>query len=188
VLTSVERRGSLPPRFAHPLPKGACGGHWRGRLPFAPLQTHFRSSRHDARSSRLDEGTVNDSSSCPFGIRSGSRNNAFVDFAEAAARNEEVFRSINERIEEGARQHGVEQLLPFHCECATEACVTTIELPPAEYDRIASHRARFVVVPGHEESSVETVVESHSGYLVVEKTGEARAEIEREHPRPRHQS
>ena len=110
-----------------------------------------------------------------------------MDFADAAARNEEVFRSINERIEEGAKQHGVQQVLPFHCECATEACLETIELAPAEYDRIASHRARFVVVRGHELSSVETVVESHSGYLVVEKTGEARAQIEREHPRPRHQ-
>jgi len=110
-----------------------------------------------------------------------------VDFAEAAANNEEVFRSINERIEEGAKQHGVEQLLPFHCECATKACVETIELSPAEYDRIASHRARFVVIHGHEQPSVEIVIESHSAYLVVEKTGEARAEIEREHPRPRHQ-
>jgi hypothetical protein len=110
-----------------------------------------------------------------------------VDFAEAAANNEEVFRSINERIEEGAKQHGVEQLLPFHCECATKACVETIELSPAEYDRIASHRARFVVIHGHEQPSVEIVIESHSGYLVVEKTGEARAEIERKHPRPRHQ-
>jgi hypothetical protein len=110
-----------------------------------------------------------------------------VDFADAAAHNEEVFKSINERIEEGAKQHGVEQVLPFHCECATEACVQAIELPPAEYDRIASHPARFVVVPGHEQLSIETVVESHSDYLVVEKIGEARAEIEREHPRPRHQ-
>jgi hypothetical protein len=30
------------------------------------------------------------------------------------------------------------------------------------------------------------VVEQHGSYLVVEKTGEARAEIEREHPRARH--
>ena len=35
-----------------------------------------------------------------------------MDFADAAAHNEEVFRSINERIEEGAKLHGVEQLLP----------------------------------------------------------------------------
>lgn len=109
-----------------------------------------------------------------------------MDFADAAAHNEDVFRTINERIEEGAKQHGVDQLLPFHCECAREGCVDSIELAPAEYDRIASHVAHFVVVPGHEEDSVEAVVERHPSYLVVEKTGEARAEIEREHPRPRH--
>jgi len=123
-----------------------------------------------------------------LGISGESRENVLVGFADAAAHNEEVFRSINERIEEGAKQHGVEQVLPFHCECATDECVETIELPPAEYDRVASHLARFVVLPGHETPAVEAVVESHPGYLVVEKTGEARAEIEREHPRPRHQA
>jgi hypothetical protein len=110
-----------------------------------------------------------------------------MDFADAAARNEEVFRAVNERIEEGAKHHRVDQVLPFHCECAVEGCMETIELAPAEYDRIASHVARFVVVPGHEEPKVEAVVERHGSYLVVEKSGEARAEIEREHPRRRHQ-
>jgi len=114
-----------------------------------------------------DLGTAPKSPGCPVWHPERSPKNAFVDFADAAARNEEVFRSINERIEEGAKQHGVEQLLPFHCECATKACVTTIELPPAEYDRIASHRARSVVVPGHEQSSVETVVESHSVFVAL---------------------
>jgi uncharacterized protein YutE (UPF0331/DUF86 family) len=109
-----------------------------------------------------------------------------MEFADAAAHNEQVFRSINERIEEGARRHGVQQVLPFHCECAADECVETIELPPAEYDRIASHIARFVVVPGHEQAEIERVVERHLVYVVVEKTGEARKEVEREHPRPRH--
>jgi hypothetical protein len=109
-----------------------------------------------------------------------------MDFADSAARNEEVFRIINERIDEGAKHHGVEQPLPFHCECADNACVEKIDLAPTEYDRVASHFARFVVIPGHEEPTVELVVEQHASYLVVEKTGEARAEIEREHPRPRH--
>jgi hypothetical protein len=112
---------------------------------------------------------------------------AVVSFADAAAHNEEVFRSINERIDEGAKQHGVDQLLPFHCECATHGCVETIDLAPAEYDRIAANVACFVVAPGHEKTGVEAVVERHRSYLVVEKIGEARAEIEREHPRPRHQ-
>ena len=109
-----------------------------------------------------------------------------MDFADRAAHNEELFRTINERIEEGAKQHGVEQPLPFHCECVDETCVETIELAPSDYDRIAGHIARFVVIPGHETSPVESVVERHRAYLVVEKTGEARAEIERDHPRPRH--
>ena len=109
-----------------------------------------------------------------------------MDFADRTAHNEEVFRTINERIEQGAKQHGVEESLPFHCECGHETCVEKIELPPGEYDRIASHFARFVVLPGHEQPTLEVVLEHHPSYLVVEKTGEARAEIGREHPRPRH--
>lgn len=114
------------------------------------------------------------------------RENAAVDFAERAAHNEEVFRSINERIEEGAKQHGVGQPLPFHCECCSTVCVETIELAPSDYDRIAADSMRFVLVPGHEQAGVEAVVERHPSYLVVEKIGEARAELEHEHPRPRH--
>jgi hypothetical protein len=122
-----------------------------------------------------------------LGIGPDSRENVLVDFAEAAAHNEEVFRSINERIEEGAKQHGVQQVLPFHCECASETCIEAIQLPPTEYDRVAAHPFRFVVVRGHEQPGVEAVVERHADYLVVEKTGEARDEIQREHPRARHQ-
>ena len=120
------------------------------------------------------------------GDRAVRENAGDVDFAERAAHNEEVFRSINERIEAGARQHGVGQPLPFHCECASTSCVETIELAASEYDRIAADATRFVLVPGHEQAGVESVVERHSSYLVVEKIGEASAEIEREHPRRRH--
>ena len=111
-----------------------------------------------------------------------------MDFAGRAAHNEELFRTINERIEEGAKEHGVWQPLPFHCECVDETCVETVELPPGEYDRIAAHIARFVLIPGHERLPVESVVERHASYFVVEKTGKARAEIERDHPRHRHRN
>jgi len=40
-----------------------------------------------------------------------------MDFGERAARNEEVFRGVNERTEEGAAQHSVMGTLPFHCDC-----------------------------------------------------------------------
>jgi hypothetical protein len=104
-----------------------------------------------------------------------------VDFVQRAARNEEIFRGVNERIEDGAEQHGVEGTLPFHCECGSGVCVETIELLLSEYERVAHHRYRFVVVPGHEDPSIERVVERHPAWLVVEKTGEARDQIDRDH-------
>jgi hypothetical protein len=109
-----------------------------------------------------------------------------MDFAERAARNEEVFRSINERIDHGAHQHDVEAPLPFHCECGQLVCTETIELRPSEYDAVAANRFRFVVKPEHQLTGIERVVADRGAYLVVEKVGEARAEIEREHPRERH--
>jgi hypothetical protein len=110
-----------------------------------------------------------------------------MDFAERAARNEEVFRGVNERIEEGAEQHHVSGSLPFHCECGASACVETIAIPPARYAAIVRERYHFVVIPGHEEPRIERVVDTEAGFLVVEKIGEAREQIDRDHPQQHHQ-
>jgi len=109
-----------------------------------------------------------------------------MDFAERAARNEEVFRKVNERIEDGAEQHGVSGALPFHCECGRVACFETIEIPPARYEAIIQERYHFVVLPGHEELRIEQVVETEPDFLVVEKIGEARDQIDRDHPQRDH--
>ena len=74
-----------------------------------------------------------------------------MDFAERAARNEEVFRNVNEGIEAGAEQHHVSGSLPFHCECGGSGCMETIEILPARYAAIVRERYHFVVLPGHEE-------------------------------------
>jgi hypothetical protein len=109
-----------------------------------------------------------------------------VNFADRAARNEEIFRGVNERIEAGAEQHRVESPLPYHCECGDSACLGKIELRPAEYERIVDERYRFVVLPGHEDESIERVIERQASFVVVEKIGEARAQIDRDHPQERH--
>ena len=109
-----------------------------------------------------------------------------MDWRDRAARNEEIYRNVNERIEDTARQHGFDQELEFHCECADVECFETIEMRPEAYDRIAADPARFVVAPKHEDEELEKVIERTSRYLVVEKTGEARKQIERDHPRSRH--
>lgn len=111
-----------------------------------------------------------------------------MDFAERAARNEEAFRAINARIDEGAQQHGVDSPLPFHCECDDAGCVEKIDIRPSEYERIVAQRYHFVLIPGHEDASVERVVERCEAYTVAEKIGEAREQIDRDHPQERHRS
>jgi hypothetical protein len=82
-----------------------------------------------------------------------------VNFAERAARNEEIFRGVNERIDEGAAEHGVPTPLPFHCECGQTVCFDTIELAPPAYERVAGERYCFNVVPGHENAEIERIIE-----------------------------
>jgi hypothetical protein len=106
-----------------------------------------------------------------------------MDFAQRTAHNEEVFRGVNVRIEEGAELHEVNSPLPFHCECGKSLCLSHIEIPPREYERVYANPHRFFVVPGHEQTDVERVVERHERYLVVEKFGEAATEAEKEDPR-----
>jgi hypothetical protein len=93
---------------------------------------------------------------------------------------------VNEKIEQGVEWHGVSSAVPYHCECGSSACFERIELRPSGYERVAAQRYRFVIRPGHEDDQIEHVVERHDAYLVVEKIGEARDQIDRDHPRPRH--
>jgi hypothetical protein len=109
-----------------------------------------------------------------------------VDFANRAARNEEVIRGVNEQIEAGVEMHGVASPARFHCECDRGACFETVEIRPHAYRTVIEERYRFVTVPEHADARVERVVEEHEGYCVVEKIGEAREALDREHPQQRH--
>jgi hypothetical protein len=109
-----------------------------------------------------------------------------VDFSERAARNEEIFRDVNREIEAGAERHRVKTPLPFHCECSRASCLQTIALPTEDYERIANERYRFIVLAGHQDPQIERVVTEHGVFLVVEKIGEAREQIDRDHPQERH--
>lgn len=109
-----------------------------------------------------------------------------MDFARRAARNEEVFRHVNDGIEAGAEQHHVSGSLPFHCECDRASCLETIEISPSRYEAIVRERYHFIVLPGHDEPRIERVVEREADFLVVEKIGEAREQIDRDHPQQHH--
>jgi hypothetical protein len=87
---------------------------------------------------------------------------------ERLAKNEILFRSVNEAIEERATQSGLTSY-EFICECSSASCAERIELTRLQYEHVRAEGTRFFVVPGHEKHGVEVVVETQPTYLVVEK-------------------
>jgi hypothetical protein len=102
---------------------------------------------------------------------------------ERYVRNEWLFREVNERIAEVNDTFGVEGQAEFLCECGQQVCLATVKLTRTQYEAIRGESRRFIVVPGHENSSVERVVQREPGFLVVEKLGEAGEESEEHDPR-----
>lgn len=102
------------------------------------------------------------------------------------AANEAVFREVNERIEALQRGFALSEREPLHivCECDRLGCVEHLSMPLAAYERLRSDGACFAVVPGHEDSSIEEVVDTGDGYLVVRKRdGDPREVAEDTDPR-----
>lgn len=93
---------------------------------------------------------------------------------EKAARNQALFREVNEQIErlpEGVNVHGYDS---FICECGNPECTEPIALTRAEYERVREHANRFAVALDHQNPDVETIVERNDRFTVVETcAGEA---------------
>jgi hypothetical protein len=93
---------------------------------------------------------------------------------QRAARNESLFREVNENIARLEERHGATATEPvFLCECANADCTEHLSVASDVYARVREHPRRFMVLPGHEDTRVEEVVETHRGYLIVVKTGAA---------------
>ena len=98
------------------------------------------------------------------------------------AGNEVLYREINEIIERGqwpGEKHG----RAFRCECAQLGCAGLIEMTPEAYETVRANPRRFVLLPGHHDPSIEDVVETQPGYVVVEKRGAAGEVAEARDPR-----
>jgi hypothetical protein len=101
---------------------------------------------------------------------------------EKKGHNEAVFRDANETLEQRADQivEGDQGTpVPFLCECTRLDCTKVALLTLAEYEHVRAHGNRGFVIPGHEDTAVERIVEEHAGYLITEKFGTA-GEIVRE--------
>ena len=104
-----------------------------------------------------------------------------------AARNQALYREINEKIEDLNRAFDqvFELGSSWICECADENCTEPVELTLAEYEAIRAHPDRFTVLPGHVYPEAEIVVDEHETYVVVEKVGVAAAFVREHDPRAR---
>jgi hypothetical protein len=105
------------------------------------------------------------------------------DHGRRVADNEARFREVNEAISRGSWPGEDDSALAFRCECASRDCNRLVSITPREYEGVRAHARRFLVLPGHEQPSAETVIASHPGYVVVEKLGQAGRLAEASDPR-----
>ena len=105
--------------------------------------------------------------------------------ATRIAKNEALFREVNERVEEVtsdlAEGDEEDQPIGFICECERRDCNQSVKATRAEYEAVRSNPLRFLLLAGHEDDSVERVVERTERFVVVVKMGEgARVAAERD--------
>jgi hypothetical protein len=91
------------------------------------------------------------------------------------AKNEALFREVNERIKRLSEQLDVREAVEFTCECADAACTESIPVAIDEYERVRRQPRLFLVAPTHVFPEVEDVIEEHGGFWVVCKHAAAAA-------------
>jgi hypothetical protein len=95
------------------------------------------------------------------------------DQEERLAKNELLFRTLNENIRGLASGLQGKEPFEFICECATTGCFERLSLTLPEYERIRQDGTHFLLAYGHEDIEIEQVIARRDGYVVVEKDGVA---------------
>jgi hypothetical protein len=95
----------------------------------------------------------------------------FSSQVERVAYNEAWSRRLNERkaewVEDGFVAAG------FRCECWQADCGARLRLSGSEWRKVRSLPNRFAVAPGHVSADIETVIEEHTHFWIIDKQGTA---------------
>jgi hypothetical protein len=102
---------------------------------------------------------------------------------ERLAKNESLFRELNENIRALAQRLGPGAPYEFICECSTSGCFERVTLTLAEYEKVRADGTHFLLADGHEDMQIEQVIATHPEYVVVEKDGVAGLVAEADDPR-----
>ena len=108
-----------------------------------------------------------------------------TDRQERLAQNEALFRVANERMADWEESHAEESAELYFCECADPDCREKVSLRRSEYESVRSNPRRFFIVVGHEIPDVETVIETHGDWCVIEKDANVSDLLKASDPRRR---
>ena len=93
-----------------------------------------------------------------------------MDAKSALAANEALFRTVNESVELLNKTFASSSdTFDIVCECDTASCAQIISVELATYERARADSTLFLIVPGHEDDDVETIVEQHDRFSLVRK-------------------
>ena len=100
-----------------------------------------------------------------------------------AARTEAIFREVNEAIAKTAESFEADEA-DFVCECADPDCAHRVTASLEAYEEVRADGTHFLLIPGHDEPSVERVVRRTDRFHVVEKfTNVLSSNVRRLNPR-----
>jgi hypothetical protein len=103
---------------------------------------------------------------------------------ERLARNEVLFRELNETIQAVAHAHGSDaHIYEFVCECSNIDCTLSLPLTLEVYEDTRGAPDLFLVAPGHDLPEIEDVVREGDRFQVVRKRGAAAELATRTDPR-----
>jgi hypothetical protein len=95
-----------------------------------------------------------------------------MDRAERLKENQVSFKLANERLGSVvAERVSAPERVPFLCECADPTCMATVELTLEDYRAVRAHERHFLMLPEHQRSPGEEIVERRDGYEIAEKPG-----------------
>ena len=105
-----------------------------------------------------------------------------LDYRDQDARNQTVFREMNEWTSE-ANQAPATRGRPrylYLCECSDRHCTEPISLSSAEYEGIRGEATRFAIAHNHENPEIDRVVVETEHFTTVEKFYGSPAQIARD--------
>jgi hypothetical protein len=102
-----------------------------------------------------------------------------ADSIRLNAEKQNHYRIVNERIAEiytafaaSREDDNLSELFELFCECGHPGmCGQRIKIDTATYERIRSDPTTFVLVPGHQTTDVENVIEIGNDYLITRNFG-----------------